>query len=363
MSVFECVAFDDHEQVVFCSDQDSGLRAIIAIHDTTLGPALGGCRFWSYTSEADAVEDVLRLSRGMTYKAAMAHLPLGGGKSVVLGDPERIKSRELLLALGTAVERLGGRYIVAEDVGTTAEDMAVVRRVTRHVSGLAGPGGAGDPGPMTALGVLTGIRATVRHKLGRSSLQDVHVAVQGLGSVGYRLCRLLHGEGARLTVTDIDPGRVGRAAKELSATPCTPEAIFDVEADVFAPCALGAILDDGTISRLRVRIVAGSANNQLAEDRHGEALADRGVLYAPDYVINAGGLISVGREALGRDGSGFDRERVLAEVTRIGETLHEVFDRAGLDRLPTNVVADRIAQERLAAAALPEPAIAQPATG
>src|SRR5690606_3367259 len=232
MSIFGCEAFDGHEQMVFCCDRDTGLQAIIAIHDTTLGPALGGCRFWPYPDEAQALEDVLRLSRGMTYKAAMARLPLGGGKSVILGDPQRTKSRELLLAFGEAVARLGGRYIVAEDVGTSAEDMAIVRRMTRHVAGLSGAGGAGDPGPTTALGVLYGIRAAVRHKLGRRSLKGCSVAVQGLGSVGCRLCQLLHGEGACLTVADIDRSRVERAVKELSATPSEPEAIIEVESDV-----------------------------------------------------------------------------------------------------------------------------------
>lgn len=361
MSVFGCEAFDDHEQVVFCCDRNTGLHAIIAIHDTTLGPALGGCRFWPYPDEAQALEDVLRLSRGMTYKAAMARLPLGGGKSVILGDPKRTKSRELLLTFGEAVARLGGRYIVAEDVGTTADDMATVRRMTRHVAGL--PGGAGDPGPTTALGILHGIRAAVRHKLGRASLRGCSVAVQGLGSVGYRLCQLLHDEGAQLTVADIDRSRVERARKELSATPSTSEEIFEVEADVFAPCALGSVLDDRTVPRLRAAIVAGSANNQLAEDRHGEMLRSRGILYAPDYVINAGGLISVAREVLGREGSGYERERVLADVAGIEEALQEVFDRADRDQVPTNVVADRMAEERLAAAGLPETRMARPATG
>lgn len=363
MSIFGCEAFDGHEQVVFCCDRDTGLQAIIAIHDTTLGPALGGCRFWPYPDEAQALEDVLRLSRGMTYKAAMARLPLGGGKSVILGDPQRTKSRELLLAFGEAVARLGGRYIVAEDVGTSAEDMAIVRRMTRHVAGLPDAGGAGDPGPTTALGVLHGIRAAVRHKLGRRSLKGCSVAVQGLGSVGYRLCQLLHGEGACLTVTDIDRSRVERAVKELSATPSEPEAIIEVESDVFAACALGAVLDDRTIPRLRAAIVAGSANNQLAEDRHGELLRRRGILYAPDYVINAGGLISVAREVLGREGSGYDRERVLAEVAGIEEALQEVFDHAERDQVPTNVVADRTAEERLAAAAAAEMRLAQAASG
>jgi len=363
MSVFGCEVFDDHEQVVFCCDRDTGLHAIIAIHDTTLGPALGGCRYWPYLNEAQALEDVLRLSRGMTYKAAMARLPLGGGKSVILGDPKRTKSRELLLTFGEAVGRLGGRYIVAEDVGTTADDMATVRRVTRHVAGLPGARGAGDPGPTTALGVLHGIHAAVRHKLGRASLKGCSVAVQGLGSVGYRLCQLLHSEGAHLIVADIDRSRVERARKELSAKPSEPEAIFEVEADVFAPCALGSVLDDRTIPRLRAAIVAGSANNQLAEDRHGELLRSRGILYAPDYVINAGGLISVAREALGREGSGYERERVLAEVAGIEEALQEMFDRADKDQLPTNVVADRMAEERLAAAGLPGTRLARPATG
>ncbi|MGQ9369816.1 Leu/Phe/Val dehydrogenase [Azospirillum sp. ST 5-10] len=345
MPVFEADGFDRHEQVVFASDPDSGLKAIIAIHDTRRGPALGGCRYWHYADERAAVTDVLRLSRGMTYKAAMADLPYGGGKSVVLADPARPKSPELMRALGRAVERLGGRYIVAEDVGTSPADMAEVRRETGFVSGLAE--GGGDPSPATAHGVWRGIHAAVNHRLRRNDLAGLKVAVQGLGHVGYHLCRHLHEEGVRLFVTDIRAESVARVADEFAAVPVAADAIYDVDADVFAPCALGAVVNDDTVERLRVSVVAGAANNQLAAPRHGVRLAERSILYAPDYIINAGGLVNVHHE---RVAGGYDRARAYAHVARIERTLADVFARAARDGVPTGAAADRMAEERLAAA-------------
>ena len=337
-----------YEQVLVFTDPPSGLHAIIAIHDTTLGPALGGCRFWPYPDEDAALRDVLRLARGMTYKSAMAGLPLGGGKSVILGDPRKIKTPALMEAFGRCVAQLGGRYITAEDVGTTPEDMACIRKVTPYVAGLTGPGYSGDPSPATALGIFEGIRAAVRHRLGRDDLKGVHAAVQGLGAVGYKLCERLAAAGARLTVADVNADATARAAASFGAAIVAPGAIYDVAADLFAPCALGAVVNDATIGRLKVAIVAGSANNQLAEDRHGAELAARGILYAPDYVINAGGLINVAHEPLGRpDHPAYDREAAFAAVTRIGRTLAAIFERADREGLPTSQVADHIAEERL----------------
>ncbi len=341
MPVFTAADFDDHEMVVHCSDRDSGLRAIIAIHDTTLGPALGGCRMWPFATEDEAVRDALRLARGMTYKAAVAGLPFGGGKSVILGDCRRDKSPALIAAFARKVHALGGRYIMAEDVGTTVADMDLARRGTPHVLGAAGP--FGDPSPATARGVLDGIHAAVAHR-GGAGLAGLRVAIQGLGKVGMRLAQMLRAEGARLVVADLDPEAVARAVRELAAEAAPVDEVIAAEADVFAPCALGAILDDGGIERLKAGIVAGSANNQLAEARHGAVLRDRGVLYAPDYVINAGGLIYVAGEKLGDT-----PERAMARVERIGETLADVFRRAEAGGRPTSEVADEIARERLRA--------------
>ena len=344
MAVFSADDFAGHEQVAFCNDPASGLRAIIAIHDTTLGPALGGCRMWPYETEQDALEDVLRLSRGMTYKSALAGLELGGGKSVVIGDPRADKSGALFEALGRFVDRMGGHYIVAEDVGTTVADLERVRRSTRHVAGIA-EGGSGDPSPATAWGVFHGIRAALRWRLRKEELAGVRVAVQGLGQVGYALCRLLHDAGAALVVSDIDADAVRRAAREFHAETIMPDAIFGVEADVFAPCALGAILNDDTIEELGAPIVAGSANNQLAEERHGAILAARGVTYCPDYVINAGGIINISHE-----GRHYDRNAAFAHVAKIHDAMLDLFARAEQDELPTNVTANRLAEERIAEA-------------
>lgn len=349
MTLFSHHEFDNHEQVVFCHDKATGLKAIIAIHNTHRGPALGGCRMYPYASEADALTDVLRLSRGMTYKSAIANLPLGGGKSVILGDPRQDKSPALMHAMGEAVERLGGRYIVAEDSGTGVADLQCMGKVTDYVSGIAekcdaqGNCRSGDPSPMTARGTFVGIRAAVRHRLGRESLEGVRVAIQGVGNVGHHLASFLHQAGARLWVSDINQEAVQRMVDELDAVAVSSEEIYDQPVDVFAPCALGAILNDDTIPRLRASVVAGSANNQLAEKHHGLALMRKGVLYAPDYVINAGGVIDVCYER-----NATDQEQVLKQVDAIGTTLEEIFDRAERQRQPTDAVADRLAEERFA---------------
>ncbi len=340
MTVFDSPAFDDHEQVAFCADPATGLRAIIAVHDTTLGPALGGCRYWRYESDDDALTDALRLSRGMTYKNAVAGLPLGGGKAVVIADP-RTNGREALFeSFGRFVDGLGGRYITAEDVGTTVADMDAVARSTPHVRG--GSNGAGDPSPATAYGVYMGIRAAVAFRLKRNSLGGVRVAVQGLGHVGSALCRRLAGDGAELYVADIEPERVRAAAADLGATPVTAGEIHALDVDVFAPCALGAVINDETLPEMRAGIVAGAANNQLAEDRHGLDLHRRGILYAPDYVINAGGVIQVAHE-----GPDFDRAAVYRKIEGIYDTLLDIFGQSAKEDLPTRVIADRLAERRL----------------
>ncbi|NVM90700.1 amino acid dehydrogenase [Variovorax sp. SG517] len=342
MTVFSTESFADHEQVVFISDDKVGLRAIIAIHSTRLGPALGGCRMYPYADEASALRDVLRLSRGMTFKAAAAGLGLGGGKSVILGDPRKNKTPELLRAMGVAVNRLGGRYITAEDVGTTVDDFAWVRQSTRHVVGLPEAlGGTGDPSPTTALGVYHGIVASVEHRLGRD-LCGLTVAVQGLGNVGWNLCRLLADAGAHLVVTDIDATLAHKASAEFDARVVEPEAIYAVQADVFAPCAMGAVVNDRTLPQMKFRVIAGGSNNQLARDEHGRHLRDREILYAPDFVINAGGLIRVASEH-----EGFNAAKVDAQVQGIGATLHRIFELASRSGTPTQSAAMQLVQERL----------------
>ena len=343
MDVFGSPAFDDHEQVLFFYDRPSGLKAIVALHDTASGPAIGGCRMWPYASETEALTDVLRLARGMTYKAAMACLPFGGGKTVIIGDPRSDKSPALFRALGRAIESLGGRYYTGEDVGTGPADMDHAGAETAYVLGRT-RASSGDPSPVTARGVWLGIRAAVRHKLGRDDLAGLRVAVQGLGHVGYQVARLLAEEGARLIVADLDPVRAERAADEFGARVVGGDEILAVEAEVLAPCALGGVINDDSLPRLGCAIVAGAANNQLLEDRHGVALQARGILYAPDYVINAGGLINIAEELGPR---GYARERALAKVQVIPDTLMEVFQRANREGTPSSVVADRIAGERI----------------
>jgi leucine dehydrogenase len=344
MEIFDMREFDGHELVVFGHDTATGLRAIIAVHSTALGPAAGGCRMWSYATTLEAVADVLRLSRGMSYKNAMANLPLGGGKAVIIGESRKAKTPELLQAFGRLVDSLGGRYITAEDVGTTTADMAQVARATRYVAGLgASPGAAGgDPGPKTALGVFLGIRAAVKFRLGRADLQGVTVAVQGLGGVGYHLCGLLAREGAQLSVADVRPAAVQRVCEEFKAQALPVEEIMAADVDVLAPCALGAVLTTQSIPRLRARVIAGAANNQLAQGQDGVQLPTMGILYAPDYVINAGGIISVSREY-----EGGSEAQVLTDIQGIPVRLTEIFERARRENRTTNAIADQMARERL----------------
>jgi leucine dehydrogenase len=345
MEIFDMREFDNHELVVFGHDAPTGLRAIIAIHSTLLGPAAGGCRMWPYATTAEAVADVLRLSRGMSYKNAMAELPLGGGKAVIIGDSRKAKPAELFEAFGRLVDSLGGRYITAEDVGTTTADMANVARATRYVAGLgAAPGEAGgDPGPKTALGVFLGIKAAVKFRLGRGDLKGIRVAIQGLGGVGQHLCGLLAAEGAELFVADVHGAAVQRVCEQFKAHAVRAEDVLALDVDVFSPCALGGVLDAPSIPRLRARIVAGAANNQLAQGQDGTALQAAGILYAPDYVINAGGIISVSREYHG----GASEAQVIADIQAIPARLTEIFERARRENRATNAVADQMARERL----------------
>ncbi len=347
MSVFSHPEFDNHQAVHFCCDPESGLRAIIAVHNSNRGPALGGCRMWPYSSDEEALRDVLRLSRGMTYKSALADLPLGGGKSVIIGDPRQHKSDALLRAMGRFLEQLGGLYIAAEDSGTSVRDLKVMGEVTTQVAGVQekpgslGMASSGDPSPATAYGVFVGIKAAVAHKLQRDDLRGVRVAVQGVGNVGLRLARHLREAGAELWVSDIYPEQVKRAVEELGAHPVSSAEIIDLEVDVFAPCALGAVINDQSLERLRAAVVAGAANNQLAEERHGQALLERGILYAPDFAINAGGIIDVCYERIGHDAA-----RVQAHIERSAATLQEIFNRADRDGVSTAVVANQLAEER-----------------
>ncbi len=347
MSVFSHPEFDNHQHLSFISDPESGLRAIIAVHNSNRGPALGGCRMYPYASDEAALRDVLRLSKGMTYKSALANLDLGGGKSVIIGDPRQHKSEALLEAMGRALEQLGGLYTAAEDSGTSVADLQVMGRHTRHVAGVAmrpgfdGKPSNGDPSPATAYGAFVGLQAAVAQQLKRTDLEGLKVAVQGIGNVGYRLARHLHEAGARLWVHDIHAEQMERAADELGATAVAGDDILALDVDVVAPCALGAVLNDQSIERLQAKVVAGAANNQLAEPRHDEALARRGILYAPDFVINAGGIIDVFYER-----NGHDPQAVRRHVETIGDTLEEIFVRAGRDRLATGMIANRLAEER-----------------
>lgn len=342
--IFEHLEHYDYGELHFCRDAASGLRAIVAIHDTRLGPALGGCRFIHYETEEEAIVDALRLARGMTYKAALAGVRHGGGKSVLMLPRGKFDRTAVFRAFGRFLENLQGHYITAEDSGTSVEDMEIVRGVTKHVTGVKPEhGGSGDPSPFTALGVRRGIEACVKYALGRDDLDGVSVAVQGVGHVGYYLCKELHGLGAKLTVADIDPLKSERAQREFGASIVELDAIFETECDVFAPCALGSALNDGTVPRLRCKIVAGAANNQLAEARHGDDLMQRGILYAPDYAINAGGLINVAQEV-----SGYDEAVSRERTQRIYDTIYEIAERAADGMAPTYRIADMLVEERLA---------------
>ncbi|MEO5510759.1 MAG: Glu/Leu/Phe/Val dehydrogenase [Longimicrobiales bacterium] len=340
MEIFNLMAEHDHEQLVFCYEPVAGYRGIIAIHDTTLGPALGGTRFWNYNSDAEAIIDALRLARGMTYKAAVAGLNLGGGKSVIIGDPKTTRREMIFRAHGRFVDSLKGRYITAEDVGTSVEDMDYVQMETDYVAGVAG--GSGDPSPVTAYGTYRGIKACAKEKYGDDSLKGMTIAVQGLGHVGQYLCQYLSEEGAELTVTDIDHVRVKETVKKYGAESVAPDAIYSVNAKVFAPCALGAVINDETLKQFKFDIIAGAANNQLAENRHGVEVQKRNILYAPDYVINAGGLINVYGEI-----NEWDGDRAKRKAGEIYETLIELFQIAKDQNIPTNEAADKFAERRI----------------
>ncbi|MBW8744945.1 MAG: Glu/Leu/Phe/Val dehydrogenase [Sphingomonas sp.] len=342
-AVWDLPDFDAHEGVHFFSDSASGLRAVIAIHSTHLGPAAGGTRFWRYAETNDAVTDALRLSRGMSFKNAMAGLPVGGGKGVILADASRTKTPEMLAAFGRAIESLGGRYVTAEDVGMGEADLVAIGKETRHVSGLpVGEGHAGgDPGPSTAMGVFLGVKAAIKRALGKDSAKGVHVAIQGVGSVGGGLARLLADEGARLTLADIDRARAAKLAAELGGAVADAAQILSIEADVVSPCALGAVLTADSIAALRTPIVAGGANNQLAMPEDGDRLHARGILYAPDYVINAGGIINVTLEYLGQG----DRAEVQARLKQIPGRLETIWAESEANGETAARVADHMAMK------------------
>jgi len=345
MGTFELIEkYGEHEQIVFCHDKSVGLKAIIAIHNTTLGPALGGTRMWNYKNEDEALIDVLRLSKGMTYKAAASGLNLGGGKAVIIGDSKTQKSEAMFRAFGQFVNSLNGRYITAEDVGTCVTDMEHVFMETPWVTGIPKDfGGSGDPSPYTAHGVLMGIQASVKFHMGVDSLKGIRVSVQGLGNVGYHLVRYLVDHGAIVTVSDIDRDKV-KTIQNLYPTVqvVSPDSILFTECDVLAPCALGSVINDQTIPKLKCKIVAGGANNQLAEPKHGEQLRELGILYAPDYVINAGGLMNVFVEL-----EGYSHERAFEKTKRVYDNCWKVFEIAKKENIPTQLAADRIAEMRI----------------
>lgn len=344
MNVFEMTNRHHHEQVVFCNEPEVGLKAIIAIHDTTLGPSLGGCRFYNYKTEQEALHDVLRLSRGMTYKASIAGLNLGGGKSVIIGDPAKMKNEYLFRAFGRFVEGLGGRYVTAEDVNTTVRDMEWVRHETNNVTGISKAlGGSGDPSPVTAFGTFMGIKAALKTKFGTDDLSGTKVAIQGVGHVGQNLCKFLNDAGAELFITDVNEAAVGFAVDEFGAKFVEGDKIHSVDVDVYAPCAMGATLNDKTIPEIKAKIIAGAANNQLEKSNvHGAALLKRGILYAPDYAINAGGLINVANEL-----DGYNRDRAFKQAEGIYDTLMEIFKMSAAEGIPTNEASDRLAEERI----------------
>ncbi len=344
MDLFGHLKGYDYGEVHFMHDKATGLKAIVAVHDSRLGNALGGCRFLPYDTDEAALVDALRLARGMTYKAALAGLAHGGGKSVLIRPKQVFDRVALFRAFGRFVDHLGGHYITAEDSGTGLEDMEVIRTVTKHVTGVdVANGGSGDPSPFTALGVRRGIEACVKLKLGKDSLAGVHVAVQGVGHVGYHLCKELNAAGAKISVADVDPLKTERAQREFGASVVALDAIFETPCDVIAPCALGSALNDTTIPKLKAKIVAGAANNQLAEPRHGEDLHARGILYAPDYAINAGGLVNVAQEVLG-----YDAKKSRAKTLEIYDTIFEIGDRSAKTGAPTFRIADMMVEEKLA---------------
>ncbi|HOO12323.1 MAG TPA: Glu/Leu/Phe/Val dehydrogenase [Bacillota bacterium] len=343
MEIFSKMEEYDYEQLIFCQDKSSGLKAIIAIHDTTLGPALGGTRIYDYKTDEEAIIDALRLARGVTYKNAAAGLNLGGGKAVIIGDPKKIKSEALFRAFGRFVEGLNGRYITGEDMNMTQQDAAYVNCETNYIVGLET--GSGNPSPITAYGVFKGMQAAVNEIYGSDDLKGKTVAVQGLGAVGRILAELLHEAGAKLIVTSRDQAKVGKAVAELGATAVGPDEIYGVECDVFSPCAIGAIINDKTIEQLKCRIIAGAANNQLAEPRHGDILHEKGILYVPDYIINSGGVINIIDDISGRE---YSKENAMKNTARIYDTCKKVFELAKREGIPTYKAADKMAEDRIA---------------
>lgn len=345
MGPFELISkHGDHEQVIVCQDKTVGLKAIIAIHNTSLGPALGGTRMWNYKNEEDALIDVLRLSKGMTYKASAAGLNLGGGKAVIIGDPKTQKSEGLFRAFGQFVNSLNGKYITAEDVGTGVQDMEYIFMETPWVTGIPKEfGGSGDPSPYTAHGVLMGVKAAASEKFGTDSLKGMRIAVQGLGNVGSHLVKYLVEEGAKVTIADIDQNRVKKCHDQFGVDVVSPEEILGIECDIQSPCALGAVVNDQTIAKFKCKAIAGGANNQLAESKHGEQLRELGILYAPDYVVNAGGLMNVFVEL-----EGYSPDRAFDKTRKVYDNVKKVFEVAKRDNIPTNIAADRMAEERIA---------------
>lgn len=345
VNLFEQMKPEGHEQILFCSDPSSGLQAMIAIHDTRLGPALGGCRMWPYPSFEAALSDVLRLSKAMTYKAAVSGLPLGGGKSVIWGDPKKDKTPERLTAFAKQVATLGGRYLVAEDVGISLDDIERIRQITPHVGGYSlEEGGSGDPSPATAYGVFCGMRACLKEVFGEASFEGKRIAIQGVGKVGYALAALLHQEGARLYVSDMDPERVAMASRDFGADPLLGHEIYRVDCDIYAPCALGGSINERTVPRLSCRIVAGAANNQLERPEVAAMLDAHDILYAPDYVINAGGLINIAEEL-----TEYSKERAYQKISEIQARLGIVFSLANDASITTSEAANRLAVKRLEA--------------
>ena len=344
-NVFEPMAMEGHEQVVYCYDENTGLKAIIAIHNTVLGPSLGGTRMWNYKSEADALNDVLRLSKGMTYKAAISGLNLGGGKAVIIGNSKRDKSEALFRKFGRFVNNLNGKYITAEDVGTSTKDMEFVKMETDYVSGLPeSMGGGGDPSPVTAYGTYMGIKASAKEMWGNDNLAGKKISVQGVGHVGQHLVKLLSEEKAKIFVCDIHEEPLHQMVAEYGVEVVPPEMIYDIDVDIYAPCALGATVNDDTIGRLKCAIIAGAANNQLADtDAHGEMLLKKGILYAPDFLINAGGLINVSSEL-----SGYNRQRAMRATEKIYDVTLQIFKTAKEQKITTQTAAMRIAEKRIA---------------
>jgi leucine dehydrogenase len=335
---------NNHEQLLFCNDNATGLKAIIAIHNTVLGPSLGGTRMWNYTNEMEALTDVLRLSRGMTYKSSVAGLNLGGGKAVIIGDAAKVKSEALLRRFGKFVNSLGGKYITAEDVAMNSRDMEIIKMETDYVSGLPeNMGGSGDPSPVTAYGVYVSMKASAKEAFGIDSLEGKKIFVQGIGNVGMHLVEYISKEGAKVYVYDINEDRIKNAVEKYNAEFVPVDKMFDLDIDIYAPCALGATVNDETLSKLKCRVICGAANNQLADEKkHGELVMSKGILYAPDFVVNAGGIINVYYEL-----EGYNRERAMAHAEKIYGTTWNIIQTAKTQNIPTYAAANKIAEQRI----------------